>query len=233
MQDDYLTDESAELPPRPPFLNRLWMVFGVPGALFTALARNPAWFPMALFVAAISGASLILVPAEAFLEMIRQGQSPEQAAQTAEALAAFPPVALKGMFVIVGALGAFVLPILFSLVTFVVFVFIRGDEARFRQHLSVAAHTGVITGVGGILTMGVALGRGGSLDQTISVGTFLHFLPEGYVAGVMGALGLFGIWVAIVLGIGVAAIDPRRSTGSTVGIMLVLMVVWALVRGAF
>ena len=37
-----------EPPPRPAFFKRLWMVFVQPGDLFSRLALNPAWFPMAL-----------------------------------------------------------------------------------------------------------------------------------------------------------------------------------------
>ncbi len=233
MNDDYLLDETRELPPRPPFLKRLWMVFGTPGELFAALAQNPAWFPMALFVAALSGLSMTLLPVDRFMEAAVQGQSPAEAAQTAEAMAAIPPMFFKGAAIGGSVLFMLVLPVIISLVTYVVFVFIRGDEARFKQHLAVAAHAGVIMAVGSVPTMAVVVWGGGALDEGLSVGTLLPFLPEGYLANVLKSVELFGLWAVIVMGIGIAAIDPRRRTGSTVAVMLVLTVVMALVRGAF
>ncbi len=239
MNDDLLNeatgllDDATELPPRPPFLKRLWMVFGVPGELFAALAQNPAWFPMALFVAVVAGAGMALVPADAFVEAAQQNQSPEQAAQTADAMALVPPIVVKAGAVVFTTLVMLILPLVISLVTYVIFVFIRGDEARLKQHLAVVAHAGVIALIGSLLSTLVTIVGGAPLGQELSLGTLLPFLPEGYLADVLNALGIFGIWTASVVGIGLAAIDPRRSAGSTAGILIALLFVAALVRGAF
>lgn len=235
-----MIDESAaattdsgdpELPPRPPFFSRLWMVFVQPGRLFTELVRNPAWFPVALVVAAVTAAVLWFTPEELFRQAALSGVSGEQAAQIAEGMSQVPPIIIKGGAVAAAFVGSLLFPIILSMITYVVFVFIRGDEARFKQHLSVVAHAGVISVLGAIVN-GVVNNLGGRLEETLSVGTFFPFLPDGYFTDLLLALDLFQLWGAAVVGIGLAAIDPRRSAGSTTAILFALVVVVGLIRAA-
>ncbi|MYG81176.1 MAG: hypothetical protein F4187_05130, partial [Gemmatimonadetes bacterium] len=69
--DDQATMQAAEKPRRPAFLNRFWMVFVQPGKLFESLGRNPAWFPITLFVAVATGAIALLIPFELVEEQMR------------------------------------------------------------------------------------------------------------------------------------------------------------------
>lgn len=236
-----MIDESAaatgdwgepELPPRPPFFSRLWMVFVQPGKLYGDLVRNPAWFPIALVVAAVTAAVMWFTPEELFRQAALSGVSGEQAAEIAEGMAQVPPIVIKGGAVGMAFLGSLLFPIILSAITYVCFVFIRGDEARFKQHLSVVAHAGVISALGAILN-GIVNNLGGALEETLSVGTFLPFLPDGYFTELLLALDLFQLWGAAVVGIGLAAIDPRRRAGSTVAVLLALVLVVGLIRAAF
>lgn len=240
MADEYANTHSApgaqpsEPPPRPPFIHRLWTVFVQPGELHGALALNPAWFPMALFVATVvAAAGALIIPVELYQEMVLQGM--REGADSAEAVAAFeriPPIVFRALVLGFGFLAFLLMPILFSVVTYVIFVFIRGDDATFKQHLAVVAHSGVITAVSAILNAFVNA-RTGDITGQLSVGTFFPFLPEGYVAEFLGALDLFSLWAAVNVGIGMAAVDPRRSAGSSAGILVGLIVVIALIRAAF
>ena len=240
MADEYANTHSApgaepsEPPPRPPFLRRLWMVFVQPGELHGALARNPAWFPMALFVATVvAGAGALIIPVELYQEMVLQGM--QEGADSAEAVAAFeriPPIVFRALVMGFGFLAFLAMPVVFSVVTYVIFVFIRGDDATFKQHLAIVAHSGVITAVSAILN-GFVNARTGDVTGQLSVGTFFPFLPEGYVTDFLGSLDLFGLWTAVIVGIGMAAADRRRSAGSSALILVGLMVVLALVRAAF
>ena len=235
-----MIDESAaatghpvetELPPRPSFFGRLWRVFVQPGAMFSELARNPAWFPMALLVAAITAAVMWFTPVELFQQAAISGAPAEQAAEMAEGMAQVPPMLIKGGAVGAAFLMTLLFPIVLGAITYVIFVFIRGDEATYKQHLGVVAHAGVISALGAILN-GFVNNRGGTLEQTLSVGTFLPFLSEGYFTELLLALDLFQLWGAVVAGIGLAAIDPRRSAGSTAAILIALVVVIGLIRAA-
>ena len=218
---------AAELPPRPAFVHRLWMVFAQPRDLFRELVLNPAWFPVAVLVALVTGVSMFLIPVEAF-EAFGGNIPPEQRDQMPD----LPPEFFRAM-TSAGALAVTLLfPVVISVVTYVIFVFIRGDRATFRQHLCVNAHTGVISALGALFMIPLRA-RNLDFDQTLSVGSFFGFLPEGYLAGLLGGIDLFALWACIVAGIGLAAIDERRSAKSTATILVGLLVVFAAIGALF
>ena len=212
------------------------MVFFSPGALFEQLAPNPAWFVVALVAALIgTGGWFVLVPADALVDnMMARVQSggQEMPPEALDQMRAMPPQAVK----IMGALFAFIvgtlIPVVVAAISYVIFVFIRGDRGGFKQHLCVFAHAGIVWQAGGIVNA-VVHGRHGRIAESVSVGNFFPFIPDGYLASVLGALDLFTIWYAVVAGIGLATLDARRSAGSTIGILLVLVLVFALIMGAF
>ena len=95
-----MIDESAaatadrvepELPPRPPFFYRMWMVFVQPGKLYRDLVRNPAWFPITLIVAAVTATVMWFTPEELFRQAALSGVSGDQAAEFASRWPRFPP----------------------------------------------------------------------------------------------------------------------------------------------
>lgn len=233
MTDDHSTDYTGnpgdvggteEPPPRPAFFKRLWMVFVQPGDLFRLLALNPAWFPAAAFVAVVAGISMWLTPAEAFTANIPA----EQAAQMPD----IPPEIIRLMGV--GAVTGFTLvfPVILSLISYVLFVFIRSDRATFKQHLSVMSHAGIITAFGAIFTLPLRM-RSGDLAHSLSVGTFFPFLPEGYLHSVLLGLDLFSMWATVIAGLGLSVIDPRRNWGPTAAVLVGLAVVAAMIGAMF
>lgn len=237
MADDYTHSQSAlgaeppPPPPRPPFFHRLWMVFAQPGELFKALALNPAWFPIAVLVALITAAIMWILPAELFLEAAIDRIPPDQAEDAAAQMAQMPDIVFKG-FAMGGAALVTFLSVILSVVTYVIFVFIRGDNSTYRQHVCVVAHTGVITAAGTALNAFVQL-RSGDLTRTLSVGTFFPFLSDGYFVEFLLALDLFYLWAAVVAGIGLASAAPGRKAGSTAAVLIGIVVVTALIRAAF
>ena len=223
MKDDYRTIPKDELPPRPAFLNRFWMVFVQPGDLFKALARNPAWFPMSLLLAAVAAAMVSMIPSELLVEQAI-ANSPGTPAADLRAAAMF----IKVMGVGTASLATFVMPFIISAGTFVILVFMRGDEATYRQHLTVVVHAGIISFLGGVVNAALGFVSGNASQTGLSVATFFPFLSEGFLFYFLSTLQLFGLWALVVGGIGLAAIDPRRSAGPTVGILLVVQLVLSL-----
>ncbi len=217
----------AEPPPRPAFFRRLWMVFVQPGDLFRALAQNPAWFPVAAFVALVVAASMFLLPGEAF-EGVFDNVPEEQRGQMPD----LPPGFMRAMSAGGTLLVTLIFPVVISLVTYVIFVFIRGDRATFRQHICVNAHIGVVTALGALFMTPLRM-RSLDFQQTLSIGSFFPFLPEGYLTGVLGGVDLFALWACIVAGIGLAAIDERRSAKSTATILVAILVVFAAIVALF
>ena len=234
MNDEYGTRHAEaaggaeELPPRPAFFKRVWMVFVQPGDLFKQLALNPAWFPMAAFVAIVAALSMWFVPGEAFEAVLEARVPPDQAAQMPD----IPPEFIRLFSVGVILVGSLLFPLVLSLISYVVFVFVRGDEAKFKQHLCVMSHAGVIGAFGGLFMLPLRM-RSLDIEQTLSVGTFFSFLPEGFVLNVLMGIELFSLWATVIAGIGIAAIDPRRSWQSTASILFVVLVLFAVVMAFF
>ena len=125
----------------------------------------------------------------------------------------------------------FLFPLVLSLITYVIFVFIRGDEATFKQHLSVVSHAGVITAVGSLFMMPLRM-RSLDIEQILSVGTFFPFLPDGFLLNMLTGIDLFALWGSVVAGLGLSVIS-RKSWGSTASILVALLVVVAIIRAFF
>lgn len=219
MMHEYDTmPEEAPPPPRPAFLSRFWMVFVKPGVLFEALGKNPAWFPMALFVAMGVGAVMGGLPGDFWATQMEAGGD----APPDDVMPLVRAIIGGGVTVVF-----FIIPLVVATFTYVVFVFMRGDNAVFKQHLSVVAHAGIVTLVGMLVHIPLWIGTG-SFETVLSLATFFPFLPDGYLLNFFTQLQLFGLWTVVAVGIGIAALDPRRSTASTVVVLLVIQVILSL-----
>ena len=231
MNDQYSSEWAAaadEPPPRPAFVKRLWMVLVRPEELFMALAANPAWFPMAAFTAVVVGISLALTPAEVFYGLFaEQATSPEQL----EALQEAPMILYKLPAVVFGAGLMIVLPVIVSLVTSVLFIFMRGDRATFRQHLCVISHGGVILALGALLVTPLRI-RSRNIEEMFAVGDFFPFL-DGFLYNVLNGLDLFTLWGCVVAGLGLSLLDERRRWGPTAAVLVAIMVILAVIRAFF
>ena len=237
MADDYETtwDETGRAgapgaedpPPRPNFFKRLWMVLFQPGDLFRALAANPAWFPMAAFVALVAGAGMAVIPADAFYETVAANTPPEQMGELRNVPAAWIKWPWVGGIMLLGPIG----PVFLSLISYVIFVFMRGDRATFKQHLCVMAHAGVITALGAVLTAPVRI-AGGNVQDTLALGDLTPFL-DGYLYNVLSLLDLFALWATVVAGLGLSVIDPRRRWGTTAAVLVLVFVAMMMVVALF
>ena len=218
MTDEYTTQPDEAPPPRPNFFKRLRMVFLQPGELFRVLGQNPAWFPMALFVAVGVGAAMGALPGEFWA-----GQLTPPGENTPDEALPYIRIAIA----VATTVAYLVIPLVISGLTYVIFVFMRGDNARYRQHLSVISHAGIVSFVGMLVNLPLWI-LGGSFEEVLSVATFFPFLSDGYLLYFFQQLQLFGLWTIVVAGIGLAALDERRSAGSTVSILLVIQLILAL-----
>ena len=134
---------------------------------------------------------------------------------------------------VVLSLGSFLLPFVLAAITYVVFGSIRGDDGTYEQHLCVIVHTGILSLLGTLITVSLAIAQGGTYGGEPSIATFFPMLSGGFLFLFLSDLQVLRLWAVIVVGIGLTAIDPRRSTGSTVVILLVIQVVLSLGWSAF
>lgn len=219
MIDPQLQDDAPQLPN---FFVRMGMVLFQPAALFQALAARPAWFPMLAFVSLAIGTAMLFLPGEVWLEMMQQG-SPE----AAEAMGGIGATVMKFFAALASTAGAFAFTLFIAGVTYVALVFVRGDEANFRQHLSILAHSGIISALG-FWFMLPFKSRALDMRLSFSVGTFMPFLPEGYLASVLGAMDIFSVWTAVVAGLGLSLLDARRWAPTAVVTVVVMVLIPAM-----
>ena len=213
----------AEAPPLPGLFRRAVMVVVSPGDVFPALAARPKWFGAVLLAAAFLYLTVFL-PSDALPEqMSRQGAAaPEMPAAMGVIIKV---IAIPGTLAItlVSVLAA-------SGLTYVALVFVRGDEATFKQHLSVMSHSWIITylGVAAVLVMSWA---GLSVRmESLSVGGLLPFLPDGFLARFLRQVGLFSLWGAVVAGLGLSLLDPRRRWAPTAAVTVGLALAFTLLE---
>ena len=212
--------------PLPGLPRRVLAVFVSPGQLFEQLRDKPVWGGAMLLVVVLNLVMMFLLPAELFEEQIRGSlegagnEMSDSAIETAVTVGRFAGIAMAG---VMGAAGTFAI----GAIMFFVFATLLGDNGRYRQYLSVAAHALVISSVGGLVM--VPLRRlQGDMEVTLSLGTFAPFLEEGFLLAFLNAIGLFGIWVALLMALGVTRIQPGRSWGGAFTIILGLFCVFAL-----
>jgi hypothetical protein len=203
------------------------MVFAQPADLFRALAANPAWFPVAAFSGLVIGVSMAVVPAEAFYETFTANMPPEQVAEMRDVPLFWLKWPWVGAIMLFGPIG----PVLLSLVSYVIFVFMRGDRATFKQHLCVMAHAGIITAVGSLLVAPIRIATV-NVQETLAVGDLTPFL-DGYLYNVLNLLDLFALWATVVAGLGLSVIDPRRRWGPTAAVLVVIYLVLVMVGAVF
>ena len=127
-------------------------------------------------------------------------------------------------------------------VSVLVFLWLRGrggtagaaGPVSYSQVLAVVVHAGVILAVGRLVAAPLVYARETTASAT-TVGAWFQSLDEGSpVARFLGAIDLFTVWWAVVLGIGVAVLSGQRArtcaawlVSAYVGIALVLAAVMA------
>jgi hypothetical protein len=130
-------------------------------------------------------------------------------------------------------------PIMYGVMTFLlagvatlIFSFVLGDDGRYKQYLAVLSHALLISSSVGLLLVPLRIAEQNP-QLTLNLGSFMFFLPEGYPLKVLTMLDLSQFWAWVVVGLGAHAIDPRRSVGSAIAVLVGLSVVLALIFAIF
>ena len=216
-----------------PFPVRVGQVFFSPGVLTDSLARNPAWAAAVLLGAALVVLQIALIPPDVwdamFREvMLRRGQAMPKGFNAGGTLMR---VSTLGF----GTLGYFLMTFLFAGLVTLVFAFVMGDEGRYGQYLAVVGHAWLIPTIVGLLLVPLKIFQQDP-QLTLNLGTFMYFLPEGYLARAAKLLDLSQAWAWLVVAQGAHAIEPRRSFESGAIVLMVVFVIvamlFALIPGA-
>jgi hypothetical protein len=214
-----------------PFPKRIVEVFFSPGRLVEALARHPLWAAALALGAVIAIVQVLVIPAHVWDAMIR-----EQMMARGQDASAFPgSTSLVRIFALVGGTFVyFVMALLTAGIVTVVFAFVLGDEGRFKQYFAILTHALLIPAIVGLALVPLKIAQS-DLRLTLNVGTFLFFLPEGYLLKWATMMDLSMLWAWLVVAQGARAVDPKRSFGSaagvTIGIFVVISALLALLPG--
>jgi hypothetical protein len=218
-----MTTESE--PTLRPFPARVLQTFFDPGALTEALARNPAWAVAVVFGAVLVVGQTLLIPADVWDAMMRETLL-RSGREMPEGFTMGGSV-MRISALTFGTLGYFLITFLFAGIVTVVFGFFMGDEGRYRQYLAMVGHAWLIPGLVGLLLLPLKIMQEDP-QLTLNVGSFLYFLPEGYLSRVAKMLDLSQAWAWLVVARGAHAIHPRRSFESAAVALMVVFVIMAM-----
>ncbi|HKK28745.1 MAG TPA: hypothetical protein VKB18_11730 [Gemmatimonadota bacterium] len=209
---------------------RALKVFVAPGALFDELRANPRWIGALVLAIGLTLLVTVLIPGDVFMEYVRGQMARRQADIPQDALERGMQVARITRYVgpVVGtAIGAF----LISGLLFLVFELGMGGDAGYKPVLASTSHALLIPAVGSLVTLPVII-RTGDLAASLSLDLLFPGMGSGYVGRLLHGMNFFGLWAAVVLGIAMARIYPKRSPGGsiafTVGLYVAFKAVFAL-----
>lgn len=215
-------------PRLPSFPERVAQVFFSPGKLAESLTRKPVWGLALLLGVLVVMLQTYLIPQEIWDTMMREtlmARGQQVPANLNSGIIRITSLIGGGLFV---AIGAF----LFAGLVTLVFAFVMGDEGRYKQYLAILTHAWIIPAVIGLALVPLKIAQE-DVRLTLSLGTFLYFLPEGYLAKFAHMLDLSQAWAWLVVAQGVHAIDRKRSFGSAATVLLVIFVIIAAVMAFF
>lgn len=234
-----MNNPSQERPPTPDdsgsrlpsFPSRVVQTFLSPGKLAEALAARPAWGAALILGAVLVALQSALIPIEVWESMFRETLI-QQGQQVPEGMAGGGVAVMRISAMVAGPVMYFVMGFLFAGVATLVFSFVLGDDGRYTQYLAMIAHALLIPSFIGLLLVPLRIAEQNP-QLTLNLGSFMFFLPEGYLLKVMTMLDLSQFWAWAVVGLGAHAIDRRRSVGSAITVLVGLSVVMALIFATF
>jgi len=212
----------------PNLLVRIVQVFVSPGTLFEALKNRPVWLDALLVLAAISLVSTFFVSEEITREAIRSGSTQELTEEQLDGAVEILSVWGKVLAVIVPPLFIAGLAGIATLI----FSVLLGDEIKYRQLLSAVTHAWFIPTLGGLIALAIIISTGDA-TRTLGLNLLVPGLDDGYLFRFLRGLNVFYLWMAVVLGIAINKLSPKRSAGSAGGVFVSLFVGLAAVFALF
>jgi hypothetical protein len=208
-----------------PFPVRVLQTFFDPGALTEALAQRPVWAAAVILGAVLVVGQTLLIPADVWEAMMRE--TVLRSGREMPKGFSFGGNLMRISTLIFGTLGYFLITFLFAGIVALIFAFVLGDEARYRQYLAMVGHAWLIPGLVGFLLLPLKIYQQDP-QLTLNLGSFLYFLPEGYLSRAAKMLDLSQAWAWLVVAQGAHAISPRRSFESAAVVVMVLFVITAM-----
>jgi hypothetical protein len=220
----FAAPEPGVVPAQPSSLiSRIVKVFVAPGELFEEFKEVAPWggaLMVVLLTELVAGLTVFFtVSDDTWTQLIRNdfllktGQVPPD-----DMLTKIIPQA-KLTSLIAGPLLPLISALFISAILFVVCKLAMSGKSSFNQYLAVTTHTQLILLVGGLLVAPLVFMRH---DTTVSLGlnlVFSNLTAKSPLFGVFKSLDLFHVWALLVMSIGVARIDGKRSWIPTAAVL--------------
>jgi hypothetical protein len=209
------------------FAARLTGILFSPRETYESVVRHHGWVGMlalSTLVAALGMAALLSTESgrQAMIDqsvsaMESWGRTVDDAAYAAlEKQAAISRFVQPIAILIIGPLMTFVI----AGVLLGVFNALLGGDAKYKQVLSVVAHTAPVSVVQQLFTMPVNYFRG-SLSSPTNLSVFFPMLEEkSFLVALLGTIDLFLIWWVFVLAIGLAVLYRRKTRPVAIGLFV-------------
>lgn len=221
-------DDAGGAAGTPNLIQRVIMVFMSPTRLGEVLRRQSPWF-WTLAIVALFSLVMLLVPAEVWEASLEaqmrardQGQGPDM--ETALKFARYGAT-------VFGLVGTFVFAALIAGVLYLAFNVMLGAESTYKQHLSATAHIYWINTLGFLLLVPIWISRT-DMQTQLGLGLLLPDAPSSFVGHFINSITIFGLWSSAALGAIESGLSGGRiSIGKSIGVVLALYLVSAIVRG--
>lgn len=190
-----------------------------PRALFASLGSNPPWAGVLGVATLVAALAMAAEPAEYYLQQMedpvtRRGtpvqldSPPSQIVLWGRVMAIFNAV-VAHPFLAFAAAGVLML----------IFRVMRRGEGSFVQYLAIASHALLITSLGMITTV-LLRALSGNPVMMPTIGALAGLSPQSAVGSVLHGINLFTVWMLVVMGIGVAALERRSERSGAVGLLI-------------
>ena len=232
------TAPAGTVPAKKSLVARFIGIITAPRATFESVVAHPRWLGMLVLTTVLVAAGAVLPMTteegrQATLDMqVRQMESfgrpvnDEMYAQMQKQSRFTPYMTGAGVLIMSPIMSLIIAGVLFA-----VFNAAMGGTASFKQIFAVVVHSGVISALGQMFTGPLNYFRQ-SMASATNLAVMLPMLEEGsFLARLAGMIDLFLIWWVIVLAIGLAVLNRRKTQPIAMTLFAVYAVI-ALVAAA-
>lgn len=209
------------------FVSRFLGILFSPGEAFASVVARPTWVGMlalSTVVAAVcmfallsteAGQQAVIDQSVSSLESWGRTVNDEMYAQL-EKQASIAKYVNPIAILVIAPLMTF----LISAILLGVFNTVLGGDARYKQVLSVVAHTAPVSVVQQLFTTPLNYFRS-SLSSPTNLSVFFPMLEENrFLTSFIGSIDLFLVWWTVVLAIGLAVLYKRRTRPIAIGLLI-------------
>ena len=221
-------------------MQRLWMMFTSPGAVFTDIGIKPTWvLAMVILVIVGVGAQVVIMPhvdTEATLRARFEDRSQEftdaqieNMVEQGEKFGKFGPI-----------IGLVIAPIAWAIMAAVFFLMLKivGSEADYSRTLSTTLYGYWPPTLVALVLTSILVQRVGKVPQQelanvvkANLGAFMSPDAPAWLLAVGSTISIFNIWAVVLLIIGFSAVG-KISKGRAAVVTLVPWVAWIVVKAA-